>query len=374
MAFASTSTLPTVSKREIRVLIAEDSPTVCWQLTKIINASSDLRVVGAASNGEELLEMAETLKPDVISMDIHMPRLDGLEATRQLMSRQPIPVVIVSSLLEGEVDLAFQALQAGALAVVKKPQGSTALFEELDEHKQQLLKTLRAMASVRVIRRTTRQSGPLQLSDQPATLARRSQPTGKAEILSIGASAGGPGAINTLLQALPKNLNMPIVIAQHLPSDFMPGLARWLSKSTGWPVKVTSDYEILHIGVVHLLSGDSHLEIVRRQGQLIVQKSNTLHADRYCPSIDVAFRSIAETCGSGAIGVLLSGMGNDGAKGLLAIRKVAGQTFAQDAASAVVFGMPGAALECGAVDEVMSIKQIAGAITRFTDDQVNNGG
>jgi two-component system, chemotaxis family, protein-glutamate methylesterase/glutaminase len=367
---AIASTLPI---REIRVLIAEDSPTVRWQLTKLINASSDLRVVGAATNGEELLEMAETLKPDVISMDIHMPRLDGLEATRQLMSRQPIPVVIVSSLLEGEVDLAFQALQAGALAVVEKPKGTTDLIVEADERKQQLLKTLRAMSSVRVIRRTARQTD--NLSATTLTSWRTNTPaqaSTKLEILGIGASAGGPGAINTLLQALPKSLNIPIVIAQHLPTDFMPGLARWLSKSTGWPVQVTCDYEILRVGVVHLLSGDSHLEIVRRQGQLIVQKSNDVHTDRYCPSIDVAFRSIAKTCGNNAVGVLLSGMGTDGAKGLLAIRQAGSRTFAQDSASAVVFGMPGAALECGAVDDVTPITQMANAITRLAQDQVND--
>jgi two-component system chemotaxis response regulator CheB len=227
---------------------------------------------------------------------------------------------------------------------------------------------------VRVIRRTTRPFGSqsTQATDKSPTSVRLSPQTARPEILAIGASAGGPGAITPLLQTLPKNLKLPIVIIQHLPNEFMGGLARWLSNSTGWQVQVTSDYEILKVGVVHLLSGDSHLEVVRRQGQLIVQKSNDLHAGRYCPSIDVAFRSVAETSGSGAIGVLLSGMGNDGAKGLLAIRQAAGRTYAQDAASAVVFGMPGAAVECGAVDETLSITQIARAVTKLTEDQAGD--
>lgn len=351
-----------LSKREIRVLIAEDSPTVRWHLTKIINSTSDLRVIGAAGNGEQLLSMAEELRPDVISMDIHMPRLDGLEATRQLMSRCPTPVVIVSSLLDGEVDLAFQALEAGALAVVAKPEGTTSLLVENDERHLHLLRTLRAMAGVRVIRRSTRPFGlPASEGDLP-----RLQRGSKAELIAVGASAGGPGAIHSLLKALPRSLHVPIVVAQHLPADFMPGLARWLSNSTGWPVQVTSDYEILQAGVVHLLAGESHLEIVRRQGFLIVQKCSDLTADRYRPSIDIVFRSVAHTCGSQGIGVLLSGMGSDGAKGLLAIRQAEGRTFAQDAASAVVFGMPGAALEYGAVDEAMSIPQIASAIASVT--------
>ncbi len=362
MAFASN--LP---KREIRVLIAEDSPTVRWQLTKIINSTSDLRVVGAASNGEQLLTMVEELRPDVISMDIQMPRLDGLEATRQLMSRFPTPVVIVSGLLDGEVDLAFQALEAGALAVVQKPEGSMSLVVENDERQMHLLKTLRAMAGVRVIRRSTRPFTHSTGGPDAVPGTSRLQRSTRAEIIAVGASAGGPGAVQSLLRALPRSVNVPIVIVQHLPADFMPGLARWLSNSTGWPVRVTSDYEILQSGVVHLLSGESHLEIVRRQGFLIVQKCIDPASDRYRPSIDIVFRSIASTCGSTGIGVLLSGMGSDGAKGLLAIRQADGRTFAQDAATAVVFGMPGAALECGAVDEAMPISIMASAIARTVE-------
>src|SRR5262245_39997832 len=218
----------------IRVLLAEDSPTIRHYLTQVINEVPGLKVVGAARDGAEAVEMAESLKPDVISMDIRMPGVDGLEATRRIMSQNPVPIVMVSGLLEEEMDLSFQALEAGALAVVPKPPSRD---KPTFRHRQrQLAMTLVAMAGVRVVRRW----------DRPPGL--NSSGTGKLvdpdhihpEILAIGASAGGPGALITFLEKLPDEFPLPVVIVQHMPDEFMTGLARWLGESTSMPVRVAA--------------------------------------------------------------------------------------------------------------------------------------
>ncbi|HEX2623280.1 MAG TPA: chemotaxis-specific protein-glutamate methyltransferase CheB, partial [Phototrophicaceae bacterium] len=342
-------------QRQIRVLVADDSATVRWHLTSVINSVPGLEVIGEAKDGTEVLNLVPQLKPDVVSMDINMPRMDGLEATRRLMMEHPTPVVVVSALLENDLELSFQALQAGALAVVEKPPDRNN--PQFPEKQRQLTKTLVAMSAVRVIRRgrTALLTSHKEITQVSGTVPRRQRPS--PEVIAIGASTGGPGALNNLLKWMPV-LPVPIVLVQHMADEFITGLARWMGKSSGWSVRVASNGMILEPGVVHLSPGKAHLVVARHGKHLVAQLVSEPGDHRYHPAVNMLFQSVAETCGAAAIGLVMTGMGDDGADGLLAMRMAGARTLAQDQATSVVFGMPGTAIERGAVEEVLPLDQI----------------
>lgn len=349
------------TSKEFRVLIADDSATVRMHLANLINATPGLRVIGEARDGEEVIELTRELRPDVISMDINMPRLNGLDATQRIMSETPTPVVVVSTLVDRNVDLAFQAMESGALAVVEKPpHRNEATFET---KRQQFIKTLVAMAGVKVIRRgrtgLLSQAGNLRPTGVTGLL-----PQATPEILAIGASAGGPSALTSLLRDLPPDLPIPIVVVQHMAPDFINGLARWLARATRKLVTVAGDGHSLEAGVVHLSPGTAHLTVSRVNGVLVSRLIDGPGHYRYQPSIDILFHSVAISCGAAAIGLILTGMGDDGADGLLAMRRAGARTFAQDQASSIVFGMPGAAVERGAAERVVSLANLPAAIAK----------
>ncbi len=346
--------------KQVRVLLAEDSPTIRFHLTRIINDTPGMRVIGEAKDGLEALALVTLLKPDVVSMDIRMPRIDGLEATRRIMAECPTPVVVVSGLVEQDVELSFQALEAGALAVVEKPPSRDN--PTFADKQRQLIKTLIAMSEVSVVRRS-----PYLNSDSEATKQRPpTRPLSvKPEIIAIGASAGGPSALSTILSELPISLDVPIVVAQHIPQEFVAGLARWLDKVTPLKVGVTTDGLVLKPGVVNLSLGTAHLTVVRKGNHLVAKLIEDQGAYRYQPSVDVLFKSVAEVCGAAAVGVMLTGMGEDGAAGLLAMRQAGARTLAQDEATSTVFGMPGSAIERGAVEKVLPLKNIAATLMRL---------
>ena len=344
----------------VSVLIVDDSPTMRRHLADMIDAAPGIRVAGEARDGEDVLQQVEKLRPDVISMDIRMPGMDGLEATRHIMNRCPTPVVVVSGLVEREVDLAFQALQAGALAVVEKPGNRHA--PDFPAKQRQLVNTLIAMSKVHVVRRWDL----VGTAATPAPPPPRAVPQpDAAEIVAIGASAGGPSALSMMLHDFPADYPLPIVITQHMPDGFTSGLARWLDKSTVLPVCVVTDGLKLSPGVVHLAPGGAHLLVTRYAGGLRTRLIYEQGQHRYCPSINVLFESVANACAAAAIGVVMTGMGDDGTAGLLAIRQTGGTTYAQDESSSTVFGMPGAAIAAGAVDYVLSLSNLATALARL---------
>lgn len=350
----------------IRVLVVEDSPTVRHYLISLINETPGLEVVGEARNGEEALAMTAELQPDVISMDIRMPGVDGLEATRRIMNRHPTPVVIVSGLVEREVDLSFQALQAGALAVIEKP--PYRHDPDFSVKQRQMVNTLAAMARVHVVRRWENEPGQNSGASEIQTgklriTTERLRP--RPELVAIGASAGGPGALATLLRSLPADFNLPIIIVQHIPHEFVNGLARWLSKATTLGIRVASENLILEPGVVHLAPGFAHVLVTRRGDKLAARLVHEKGQYRYQPSVDVLFESVANVCDSAAVGIVLTGMGDDGAAGLLAMRKAGAHTFAQDEATSTVFGMPQAAITRGAVEHVLALSNLATTLSRF---------
>jgi len=345
------------SSTPIRVLIAEDSITIRHYLTDLLEEIPGFEVIGQAVDGEHAVQLAGELRPDVISMDIRMPVMDGMEATRHIMAANPLPVVIVSGLVERDIDLSFQAIEAGALAVVEKPPSRD--HPQFHQKHRQLVRTLAAMARVSVVRRVTK---PLTTPSRPPRTRRLyNQP----ELIAIGASAGGPRALSRLLGGLPTDLAVPIVVAQHIPHEFIPGLARWLDQATPLTVKVAEDGVVLRPGVVNLSPGTAHLQVKRESGLLVMRLQSEIGPYRYQPSVDVLFESVAMACGTQAVGLLLTGMGDDGANGLLAIRERGGRTFAQDKTSATVFGMPGAAIERGAAEKVVSLAELPSAILKL---------
>lgn len=345
---------------KIHVFLAEDSQTVRHHLASIIAETPDMRVVGEARNGQEAINMVAELRPHVVSMDINMPKLDGLDATRHIMANSPTPIVVVSSFLETDVQLSLQAIEAGALAVVNKPLAQQ--HPAYSDEKQHLLKTLRAMAGVKVISRRQRKYPKRKTTEM---IAVKDNDTHHPELIVIGASTGGPNALFHLLKELPAELPVPIIIVQHMPSEFIEGLATWLNSATPLDVVIASDDMRIERGMVILASGTKHLT-VKRHGKLLRTRYCDADEDsRYIPSVDALFQSVAQVVGKNALAVMLTGMGDDGASGLLAIHQAGGHTLVQDEQSSTVFGMPRAAIEIGAAQNIVPLSKLATKILKL---------
>jgi two-component system chemotaxis response regulator CheB len=341
----------------IRVLVVEDSAVTREYLVYLLHHDPALQVVGVARDGLEAVEQAERLKPDVILMDVYMPRMNGYEATRQIMARVPTPIVMVSaSLLGDEVAMTFEALKAGALTVVQKPSGLD--HPDQAESVRRLVQTVKLMAEVKVVRRwlRTRDWGS-GVRDQGELAV--PQPPQKIRLIAIGASTGGPQVIAEILARLPDDLAAPILVVQHIAPGFTQGLADWLGQGTRLAVKLAEVGEAVRNGTVYVAPEGSQMGITR-DGRIRLTKDSG--GDSFCPSASYSFQSVAEAYGRSAVGILLTGMGRDGAEGLRRLREAGAVTIVQDEESSVVFGMPGEAIRLGAAQYVLSPQQIPGAI------------
>ena len=336
----------------VRVLVAEDSPVTREYLVYLLDQDPALQVAGTARDGMEAVEQAEVLRPDVILMDVHMPRLNGFEATRLIMERVPTPIVIVSaSYSRDEEALTFEALRAGALSVVEKPVGPDRPGQE--ESARKLVETLRLMAEVKVVRRWSRRPRPPQPAVSPAPTGRR------VRIVAIGASTGGPAALSEILEQLPGDLAAPILVVQHIATGFTPGLVEWLAQGTRLAVKLAEDQVMVHPGTVYVAPEGKQMGITSA-GRIHLETESGGNGFR--PSASHLLEAVTEAYGRHALGVLLTGMGRDGAKALLQLREAGGITIAQDEATSVVFGMPGEAIRLGAAQYILSPERIAETI------------
>jgi two-component system chemotaxis response regulator CheB len=336
----------------IRVLIAEDSVVVREALAYVLAEDPTIAVVGLARNGREATEQAARLKPDVIVMDVHMPQMNGFEATRWIMEHTPRPIVMVSaSFNQDEVALSFQALEAGALTMLDKPTG----FEHPHhaEGARRLVATVKLMAEVKVVRRWPKRPPPPPLALPSAVPGRQ------LRLVAIGASTGGPPVIAQILTALPRQLRVPILVVQHIAPGFTPGLAAWLDQSVALRVKLATAGESVHTGTVYIAPDGCQMGITK-EGRICLQQEAAGYD--FCPSVSYVFESVADAYHSSAMGILLTGMGQDGAQGLLRLWKARGITIAQDEASSVIFGMPRAAIRLGAAEHVLPPGQIAAMI------------
>jgi two-component system chemotaxis response regulator CheB len=339
--------------KRTKVMIVEDSAVVRALLEYSIGRDPRLEVCAAAASAEHALELLETHSPDVIAMDIHLPGMDGLEATRRIMSTRPIPIVVVAtSLGSRKWNLTtMEALRAGALAVLEKPVGTTnADYEMIAER---LCTQLVIMSQVNLVRQHSRRSFNVAESRHPSICRR-----GGFEMLGIVCSTGGPAALEEVLGLLGPAFPLPMLLVQHMTSSFIEGFGSWLESVCPFSVILVEDGCIPAPGSLHIAPADFHLRL--QQSRLRLDPGFPVSFQR--PSGTVLFTSMARDLGAQALGILLTGMGDDGAAGLLDIRRSGGYTIAEDESTAVVYGMPAAAVRIGAVCESLPLPQIASRV------------
>lgn len=338
----------------IRILIVEDSDVVSLLLKTIFENEPDMQVIGRAKNGREAVRMAYELRPDLITMDIRMPVMDGFEATRLIMATAAAPIVVISSSVDDEeLKITFRAIEEGALAVLEKPMGfNHPGFEGM---RKEMIDTVRTMAEIKVVRRYH----SIPLEGAAIFEAAIQQRTKAHEIIAIGCSTGGPQTLQTILSRLPQGFPIPIVITQHISKGFIGGLVSWLQGNTLLEVVLAKDMQKLQPGTVYLAPDHYHLCVERGSDGLIARLKDDSPVNGFMPSVTVLFKSVADTCRNKSVGVLLTGMGADGAEGLLMLRQTGAHTIVQDEASAVVYGMPGSAIALDAVDQVVLLQNMA---------------
>jgi two-component system chemotaxis response regulator CheB len=335
----------------IRTLLAEDSPTARVLLTAVLQADPDFEVVGVAKDGAQAVAMTKQLLPNVIVMDLHMPEMNGLDATKQIMVEAPTPIVIVTASSDAhEVATSMNALRAGALTVMSKPLGPGS--GDFDETVRQFVATIKAMSQVKVVRRWA----------SPRSFAPPSKPAlteisaGPPRILAIAASTGGPAALYRIFSELPGDFPVPILVVQHIAHGFVEGFGNWLNSGTKLAIKVARHGDALAPGAVYLARDDQHLGLLDRNTLAV---SSAPRVGGFRPSASFLFESVGRLYGRGTLAVILTGMGQDGLEGLRTVREAGGRIIAQDEESSVVFGMPGAVVEAGFADLTLPLSAIA---------------
>ena len=350
--------------RKIRVLIVEDSIVIRELLEHIVGHDPRLEIAAAVGSAEEALRILERVSPDVISMDIRLPGMNGLEATRRIMAERPTPIVVVSASVESEdLQITMNALQAGALAVLEKPAGTTS--GEYESLAQRFGTQLAIMSEVKLVRR--RVAATHTRAVRTRTIATHSERQvashpGGYRMMGIVCSTGGPSALVQLLGGLGTGFPLPIALVQHITSSFLGGFASWLESVSPFSVTIVTDRVTPVPGRIYLAAPDRHLRL--EYGTLLVDAGDPVCGQR--PSGTVLFESMATDLGAAALGVLLTGMGDDGAEGLLQIRNFGGHTIAEHESTAVVYGMPGEAVRLGAVCESLPLPAVAPRILDLT--------
>ena len=362
-------------KDPIRVLLVEDSPIALTILKRMLESSPEIEVVGTASTGQEALKLMPQIHPHVICTDFHMPQMNGLEFTREVMATYPRPILVISASVQKEdTQNVFQLLQAGAVDIFPKP--IAGLASDYARARQELINKIKILSGVTVFTQHRRpefnrgwvappkkepsfksdvRSTPTPIKNTWKPVA--NSPTSKQpRVLVIGASTGGPQALHTILNSLPLGFPVPIICIQHISEGFLQGLVDWLVVKSKLPIKIAPEGELPQAGTIYFAPERRHLEIGSR-GRFVYTEAPPVGG--HCPSIIVTFNSVAKFYGSSAVAVLLTGMGRDGADGMQAIASVGGLTIAQDEASCVVFGMPREAIALGAAQYILPIQDIA---------------
>jgi two-component system chemotaxis response regulator CheB len=334
-----------------RVLIVEDSPVMQQLLSDLIRRDPELEVAGIASDPYEARELVKSLRPDVMTLDVEMPRMDGLTFLERLMRLHPMPVVMVSSLTERDAEASLRALELGAVDVIAKPKASA---QGLTEFALAIADSLRAAARADLGRRGAQaRSSPPRVLDGPSD-----RKALEGRLIAIGASTGGTEAIREILSQLPVDIP-PVVIVQHMPETFTRMFAKRLDEQCRIEVTEARDRERLQPGCAYVAPGNWHMSVRRNGRGFEARVEQSAPVNRHRPSVDVLFDSVAECAGEGATAVILTGMGGDGALGMRRIKGAGGHTLAQDEASCVVFGMPRSAIELGCVDKVAPLGSLA---------------
>lgn len=335
----------------IKVLIVEDSKVEQEFLAHILGSDPQIQVVGIVGDGERAIAEVKRLHPDLVTMDIHMPRMNGFDTTRRLMEETPLPIVIVSgSFSRSDTNKTFRALEAGALAVVRKPRGIG--HPGYQEDARELINNVRAMSEVKVVKRWPRPRREELRQPLPAAV----RTPAEIRVVAIGASTGGPAVIQTILSGLPRSFSAPVLVVQHMSTGFMESFVNWLTVTSGFPSHVAVHGDSPLPGNAYFAPDGCHMQM-GHNGRIVLSRDESDSGLR--PSVARLFRSVAETYGRNAIGILLTGMGRDGADELKLMRDHGGVTIVQDQESSIVFGMPGEAIKQDAADYVFTPERIA---------------
>jgi len=352
----------------IRVLIVEDSPTVREFLLQILCSDPAIEVVATAETGEEALQAVERFRPDIITMDIHMPRMNGFDATRRIMETHPTPIVIVSGAADAmDTAEAFRAIESGALAVLRKPSGMGD--PEHEQRKAELVRTVKLMSEVKVVRRWPRYRPAEGVPETSLCKEIRLQTTQThPRIVAIGASTGGPPVLQTILAALPRNFPIPVLIVQHIAAGFTQGLAEWLAQSSSLSIHIPMHGQSILPGHVYVAPDGLQMSV---SADGLVQLRLDEPENGLRPSVSCLFRSVAKAYGPSAVGVLLTGMGKDGAWELKSMKEQGAVTIAQDRETSVVHGMPGEAIRIGGATYVLAPDKIRLALASLATKTVD---
>lgn len=351
----------------ISVVVADDSAVVRRLVSGVLNGAPDIRVIGMAHNGAQAIELVAELKPDLLTLDVEMPVMDGLAAMRELHRRFPrLPVVMVSTLTQQGASITLDALAAGARDYVTKPTNSASFADSLDDLRDQLIPRIRALTMRRPLLPPPRQPLARTLPGRdaaPAVKERRRASARPTQVLAIGSSTGGPDALSRVLGSITERPSVPIVAVQHMPPVFTAMLAGRLSRLGPIAVEEAQDGQKLAPGVMYLAPGGRHLEVQRRVAGVFTKLHDKDPENYSRPSVDVLFRSVAEAYPGSAIGVILTGMGHDGRAGCRRMGADGSMIVAQDQESSVVWGMPGSVVEAGLADVIMGLDKIGPYLT-----------
>src|SRR5215467_9967468 len=357
------------NSNKTRVLIVDDSAFMRKVLENIFNADAQLQVAGHAKDGREAVALAESLKPDVITMDINMPHVDGLQATAQIMTTNPRPIVVVSSESREGAASTLKSLELGAIEFVAKASGAIDL--DMQSVREELLRKVKMAAKVRVVRTASRLAATLQSGSPAATrISRPAAPSHSVAanldqrfpVVVLAASTGGPATVMRLAPGFTKEFPGAVILIQHMPGSFTTQYAQQLTEFTEIPVKEAENGETLQPGNFYICPGSQHLK-VSPLGRIQLD-GTTGRINGYLPNIDITMESVAAFAGALSIGAVLTGMGADGAQGAKAIKKAGGLVIAQDEATSVIFGMPAEAIKLAVVDHVLGIDDIYAAIEK----------
>jgi two-component system, chemotaxis family, protein-glutamate methylesterase/glutaminase len=353
------------SEKKIRVLVVDDSAFMCKVLQEIINSDPQMEVAGQARDGRDAIALADSLRPDVITMDLNMPHVDGLQATEMIMSQNPRPIVIVSSESREGASSTLKALELGAIDFVSKP--SSGIDLDMKNVGEELTRKLKLAAKVRVVRTATRSKLPAAHGPMAAPISAAksggfdAQFGGKFPVVVIAASTGGPQAVMRVIASLPKDLSGAVILVLHMPPAFTKQFTVQLAEIAPLPVKEAESNEPVQQGMIYLCPGSHHLRVTPT-GKIALDSGARI--DGYRPCADVALESAAAYSRALCIGVVLTGMGSDASKGVKAVKASGGHVLAQDEATSMIFGMPAEAIKTGVVDEVLPVDEISSAIEK----------
>jgi len=356
------------TSKKFRVLVVDDSSFMRKVLENIFNGDDQLQVIGQAKDGREAISLSDSLKPDVITMDLNMPHMDGLQATAHIMTNSPRPIVIVSSESKEGAEATLKALELGAIDFVAKPSSGVDL--DMQSVKDDLLRKVRMAAKVRVVRTASRIASALQTPTKAPVAPAASRPAPSAivsdnmrfPVVVLAASTGGPATVMRLAPGFTREFPAAVLLVQHMPASFTSQYAVQLAEFTGIRVKEAEANDTIQPGTLYVCPGGQHLR-VSPTGRIQLD-ATTGRIEGYLPNIDVTMESVAAYAGAMSIGVILTGMGSDGARGVRTIKQAGGLVLAQDEATSVIFGMPAEAIKTGCVDQTLGIDDIYAALEK----------